>query len=130
LFALVNFAMADGFIAGWNTRYFYNFWRPVTAIRAGDSDGNEATAADPSWETFLNTPAIPDYPSTHSVLGAAAAEVMARFFDADNIAFTVTRGRRLPASRDPFRLCPRQHVRTPTPACMPVSISGRRAEMA
>jgi hypothetical protein len=92
LFALVNFAMADGFIAGWNTRYFYNFWRPVTAIRAGDTDSNAATIADPQWNTFLNTPAIPDYPSTHSVLGAAAAEVLARYFDDDTIAFTVTSG--------------------------------------
>jgi hypothetical protein len=92
LFALVNFAMADGFIAGWNTRYFYNFWRPVTAIRAGGTDGNAATIGDPLWDTFLNTPAIPDYPSTHSVLGAAAAEVLARFFDDDAIAFTTTSG--------------------------------------
>ncbi len=92
LFALVNFAMADGFIAGWNTRYFYNFWRPVTAIRAGDTDSNPATIADPQWNTFLNTPPIPDYPSTHSVLGAAAAEVLARYFDDDTIAFMVTSG--------------------------------------
>ena len=92
LFALVNFAMADGFIAGWNTRYFYNFWRPVTAIRAGDTDGNAATVADAQWNTFLNTPAIPDYPSTHSVLGAAAAEILARFFDDDATPFTVTSG--------------------------------------
>lgn len=92
LFALVNFAMADGFIAGFNTRYTYHFWRPVTAIRAGDTDDNPATEADPSWSTYLNTPAIPDYPSTHSVLGAAAAEVLGRFFDDDQFAFTTTSG--------------------------------------
>ena len=92
LFALLNFAMADGFIAGWNARYVYNFWRPVTAIRAGDTDGNDHTVGDPLWETFLNTPAIPEYPSTHSVLGGAAAEVLVRFFHDDAIAFTMTSG--------------------------------------
>jgi len=92
LFALLNFAMADGFIAGFNAKYEYDFWRPVTAIRAGDTDGNPSTEADPSWSTYLNTPAIPDHPSTHSVLGAAAAEVLGRFFADDHIAFTTTSG--------------------------------------
>ena len=92
LLALVNAVIADGFIAGADTRYLYNFWRPVTAIRAGDADGNEATAADPAWETFLNTPPLPDYPSTHSVAGGAAATVLARFFGSDQVAFTMTSG--------------------------------------
>ena len=92
LFALVNFAMADGFIAGFNAKYTYHFWRPVTAIRAGDTDGNPSTEADPSWSTYLNTPPIPDYPSTHSVLGAAAAEVLGQFLGSDQIAFTTTSG--------------------------------------
>src|SRR4029450_8529786 len=81
-----------GFIAGWNARYVYNRWRPVTANRMGEADDTPATVADPNWNTYLNTPAIPDYPSTHSVLGAAAAEVIARFFDDDAIAFTTTSG--------------------------------------
>jgi hypothetical protein len=92
LLALVNFGLADGFIAGWNARYVYNRWRPVTAIRMGDDDDNPATIADPAWNTYLNTPAIPDYPSTHSILGAAAAEAIDRFFDDDAIAFTTTSG--------------------------------------
>jgi hypothetical protein len=96
LFALVNFVMADGFIAGFNTRYFYNFWRPVTAIREGDADGNDETVGDPLWESFLNTPPIPDYPSTHSVLGGAAATVLAHFFGTDDIAFTMTSGAPFP----------------------------------
>jgi hypothetical protein len=97
LFALLNVAMADGYIAGWNAKYFYNFWRPVTAIRAGDIDGNAKTTADPNWQNLLNTPALPDYPSTHSVEGGAAAEVLARFFGKDQIAFTVTSGAPFPA---------------------------------
>jgi hypothetical protein len=90
--ALVNLAMADGFVAGWNTRYHVNLWRPVTAIRLADTDGNAATEADPSWETFLNTPPIPDYPSTHSVLGGAAAAVLTELSGTDRVAFTMTSG--------------------------------------
>jgi hypothetical protein len=92
LLALANLAMADGFIAGFQTKYDFNFWRPVTAIRAGDTDGNDATAADPMWSSLLNTPAIPDYTSTHSVLGGAASEVLRRFFHTDNVPFTTTSG--------------------------------------
>jgi hypothetical protein len=92
LFALVNAAMADGFIAGADTRYHYNVWRPITAIRAGDTDGNDATVADPTWESYVNTPALPDYPSTHSVLGAAAAAVLIRFFETDQVTFTMISG--------------------------------------
>ena len=96
LFALLNFAMADGFIAGFDAKYFYNFWRPVTAIRAGGTYDNPDTVADPAWNSFLVTPNIPDYPSTHSVLGAAAAEVLARFFGEDAIGFTTTSGAPFP----------------------------------
>jgi hypothetical protein len=96
LFGLLNFAMADGFIAGFDGKYFYDFWRPITAIRAGATDNNPATVADPAWATFLVTPGAPDYPSTHSVLGAAAAETLARFFGADSISFTTTSGAPFP----------------------------------
>lgn len=92
LFALLNAAMADGFIAGADTRYHYNRWRPVTAIRAADTDGNDATTPDPAWESYVNTPPLPDYPSTHSVLGAAAAAVLKRFFGTDQVAFSMTSG--------------------------------------
>jgi hypothetical protein len=83
LFALVNLAMADGFIAGFETKYHYNYWRPVTAICEG---------GDTEWRSFLWTPPLPDYPSTHTVLGAAAATVMARFFNTDLISFSMTSG--------------------------------------
>jgi hypothetical protein len=92
LLALVNLAMADGYIAGFETKYDFNFWRPVTAIRAGDTDGNDATIADPNWSSLLNTPAIPDYTSTHSVAGGASAEVLRRVFDNDDVPFTTTSG--------------------------------------
>lgn len=92
LLALINTVIADGYISGADTRYFYNFWRPITAIRAGDTDANDATVADPTWETFLNTPPLPDYPSTHSVAGGAASAVLARVFGTDQVAFTMTSG--------------------------------------
>jgi hypothetical protein len=92
LLALVSVAIADGYIGGFETKYELNFWRPVTAIRGGDMDGNDRTAGDPSWSSFLNTPAIPDYTSTHSVAGGAAAAIMCRFFRTDNLAFTLLSG--------------------------------------
>src|SRR5262245_20670326 len=87
LLALVNAVIADGYIAGADTRYLYNFWRPVTAIRAGAAPGG-----DPAWETLLNTPPLPDYPSTHSVAGGGASAVLARFFGNDNVEFSMVSG--------------------------------------
>jgi len=92
LLALLHVAIADGFIATFNAKYHFNFWRPVTAIREADNDGNDNTVADPSWNTYLNTPNMPEYPSAHSVLGAAAAEVLAGFFGSDDVSFTTTSG--------------------------------------
>ena len=75
-FTLVNFAMADAYIAGFDAKYKFRFWRPVTAIRNAASDGNESTDADPAWQPLLVTPPVSDYPSTHSVVGTAAAEIL------------------------------------------------------
>lgn len=76
LLALVNFAMADGFIAGFEAKYRFRFWRPETAIRDAAGDGNPMTEPDAAWRPYLITPPVPDYPSTHTVLGWAAAEVL------------------------------------------------------
>ena len=83
LLALVNVAMADGFIGGFEAKYHYNYWRPATAIRE---------AGDATWLSLLPTPPVPDYPSTHTVLGAAAATVLARFFETDYVSFSMTSG--------------------------------------
>jgi hypothetical protein len=96
LFALLNFAIADAYIAHFETKYLYNFWRPVTAIRAGDTDGNDQTVPDPQWTSYLITPNIPDYPSGHATAGAAAATVLARFFHHDAIPFSSTSGAPFP----------------------------------
>jgi hypothetical protein len=90
LFALMNIAMADGWVAGWDAKFHFDFWRPVTAIQKADLDGNAATSADPEWAAFLLVPNHPDYLSTHSVLGGAASAVLALFFDDDDISFTLT----------------------------------------
>lgn len=89
LFALVNIALADSYIAGWDSKLYYDFWRPITAIRAGETDGNSETTPDPAWEPLMITPPIPDYPSTHSVLGDAAAELLGSILG-DQTAFAFT----------------------------------------
>ncbi len=88
LFGLLNMAMADGYIGTFDTKYHYNFWRPVTAIQLADTDGNPDTTADPTWEPLAPTPPVPDYDSGHSVEGGAAAQVLKRFFKDDDISFT------------------------------------------
>ena len=87
--ALMNFAMADGFIAGFDAKYQYRFWRPITAIHDAARDRNPFTKADPAWEPLLTTPPVPDYPSTHTVLGAAAAEVLIYAFG-DEVPYSAT----------------------------------------
>jgi membrane-associated phospholipid phosphatase len=81
--------MADGFIAGFDAKYQHRFWRPVTAIHAAASDGNRRTDADAAWQPFLVTPPVPDYPSTHTVLGWAAAEVLIAIFG-DRVGYEAT----------------------------------------
>jgi hypothetical protein len=88
LFALLNIAMADAAICAWDAKYAYDFWRPVTAIRNGDADGNPATAADSAWSSFIVTPPFPDYVSGHSTFSGAAATVLAMFYGTDDVSFT------------------------------------------
>ncbi len=88
MFALLNLAEADAHIACWDAKYTYNLWRPVTAIRAADTDGNPGTEPDATWTPLLVTPNFPSYTSAHSTLSAAAAEVLTALFGA-NYSFTV-----------------------------------------
>ena len=90
--ALINMAMADAFIAGFKIRYVYDLWRPVTAIREGDTDGNDATIGDPNWHSLQNTPAVSDYPSTQSAFSGAAAATLTGVLGTDQVAFSVTSG--------------------------------------
>ena len=88
LFALLNIAEADAAILAWDCKYAFNFWRPVTAIRNADTDGNPGTSSDGAWTPLLITPNFPEYTSGHSTFSGAAATVLAVFFGANEIAFT------------------------------------------
>jgi membrane-associated phospholipid phosphatase len=90
LFALLNIAEADAAICAWDAKYADNFWRPVTAIRAADTDGNPATDPNPAWTPLLATPPFPECTSGHSTFSGAAATVLARFFGSDAIPFVTT----------------------------------------
>src|SRR5207253_6469464 len=90
LFALLNLDGADDQISCFDAKYTYNLWRPVTAIRAADTDGNPDTAADPNWTPFLVTPAHPSYNSGHSGISGAAAAVLAAFFGTDAVSFSLS----------------------------------------
>ena len=80
LLALLNLAMADAAIGCWEAKYFFVFWRPVTAIPLADTDGNPATAADATWMPLFATPNHPEYPSGHSCVSGAAGAVLADQF--------------------------------------------------
>jgi len=103
LLALMNLAMADSYIAGWKIRYVYDFWRPITAIRLADTDGNPDTTADASWDALFATPPHPDYPSGHSCVSGAAGRVLANYFG-ENTEFTV--GSDSPSMAGVFRFFP------------------------
>ncbi len=76
LFAAVTQATNDALIAVFDAKYHYGFWRPVTAIRNGDIDGNEATQRDPSWIPFIETPMHPEYPCAHCIVSGAVGAVL------------------------------------------------------
>jgi hypothetical protein len=97
LYALVNMVSCDGLIAGWYWKRHSAFWRPITAIHEADADGNPDTVADVSWRPLRTTPLHPDHPSTHSVLGGAAAEVLRRFTGSDHHPFCMTSLTAMPA---------------------------------
>ena len=77
---------ADALIACMDAKYYYGFWRPVTAIRAGDTDGRADTAADPTWTPLITTPNHPEYPSNHGCISAAAATITASFLGTDDVS--------------------------------------------
>lgn len=87
IMAAVNLVGADGAIAAWDAKYAYNFWRPITAIREADTDGNPDTIQDASWKPLIETPPHPDYTSGHATCSAAAAWALT-YLLGDDIAFT------------------------------------------
>lgn len=88
--ALINMAMSDGLVASFLNKYHFNFWRPETAIHAGDADGNSNTVGDPSWTPFIVTPCFPSYPSNHGSASGGAAEVLRRIYGEAGHSITLT----------------------------------------
>jgi membrane-associated phospholipid phosphatase len=98
LFALVDVAMGDTGIVTWDAKFTYNLWRPITAIRNANLDGNKATVADPSWAPMAApgdgvrasfTPSFPAYVSGHAAFGGALFTTLANFYGTDNLTFTI-----------------------------------------
>lgn len=100
LFAMTDLAASDAAIGCWNDKYYWQFWRPITAIREADSDGNPATVADPTWLPLFDpatpvfsgpqlvTPPFPDHPSGHACVTGALVRTLQSFFGTDKIAFS------------------------------------------
>jgi hypothetical protein len=100
LFAMENLAAADAAIGCWNDKYYWQFWRPITAIREADTDGNPDTVADPTWlplfdpatpvchPPLLFTPPFPDHPSGHACATGAFVNTLQNFFRTDKITFS------------------------------------------
>lgn len=88
LFAMMYLTAADTLIAVWDDKARWLFWRPITAIREADSDGNPATEADPAWLPLVNSPPYPDHPSGLTSVISAMAETLEDFFGTDRVAFS------------------------------------------
>jgi membrane-associated phospholipid phosphatase len=86
---VLNISLADAVIATFDNKFHFNYWRPITAIRAGDSDGNPATRGDTACEPLCVTPPFPEYNSTHAATAAAAAGALALQLG-DHRTFTIT----------------------------------------
>jgi hypothetical protein len=84
-FALLGTSTADALIACWRFKYDDPYWRPITAIRLADTDGNRATKPDPTWSSLVATPPYPDYVSGHACVSGAASETFGRLFGARSI---------------------------------------------
>jgi hypothetical protein len=89
-FALLNMALSDGLASVMEAKYHYVFWRPYTAIRAGDTDGNPRTDPDPTWEPLISTPCFPGYPSAHAVASYAARKIAEKTLGSGTIDITLS----------------------------------------
>ena len=90
LFALADLAMADAVITAWDSKLHYVFWRPITAIQLGNSDGNPHTVGDPTWVPLIVTPNYPDYTSGANNVTGAVTRALALFFGTDEMTFQIT----------------------------------------
>jgi hypothetical protein len=91
LLARLNLTGADSFINCWDDKAYWSFWRPITAIRLGDTDGNDATEADPEWTSMVPSPPYPDHPSGYNCITGGLMHAARRFFKTDELSFNVVR---------------------------------------
>jgi hypothetical protein len=114
LFAMTNMAAADGSIGCWNDKWYWSFWRPITAIREAATDGNPATVADPDWLPLFDptvpvsgpplvTPGFPDHPAGHTCISGATLHALKAFFGTDKMEFTAVSNKCAPAPCPPRR---------------------------
>jgi hypothetical protein len=112
MLAMTNLAAADGSIGCWNDKYYWNFWRPITAIREAAADGNPATTADPTWLPLFDptvpvsgpalvTPGFPDHPAGHGCISGATVHALKAFFGTDKVPFTAHSNKCSPAPCPP-----------------------------
>ena len=90
LFALTNFALHDALQTTFASKFYYGLWRPVTAIRRADEDGNANTTADPSWSSLIANPPYPSYAGNNAAIGTSQSTMLALFFGRDDIPFQHT----------------------------------------
>ncbi len=89
-FALMNMTQHDALMTSFTGKYHYGLWRPITAIRQADADGNPATAPDPDWTPLLATPPYPGYPGNRACLSSSQSRLLERLFGQDNVPIQVT----------------------------------------
>ncbi len=90
LFAMLYMTAADALISVWDDKAYWSFWRPITAIREADTDGNPATEADPAWLPLIVNPPYPEHPSAHNALSGSIVATLRKFFGTDKVAWTDT----------------------------------------
>jgi hypothetical protein len=90
IYALLNMSTHDGLLVSFSGKFLYGLWRPVTAIRAADTDGNADTDADLAWTSLIPTPPYPAYPGNMACTGAVSSRLLALAFGRDDVRFTVT----------------------------------------
>jgi hypothetical protein len=112
MFAMTDLAEADAAIGCWENKYYWSFWRPITAIREGDNDGNPATQGDSSWTPLFDpsvpvsgaklvTPGFPDHPAGHGCVTGSTVHALQDFFGTDKVTFTATSNKCFPAPCTP-----------------------------
>jgi hypothetical protein len=90
LYALASMSISSAVITAWDSKRYYNLWRPITAIHEGDNDTNPATVGDPDWQPFIVTPNYPDYTSGANSVSGAVTKTLELFFGRDDITFKLT----------------------------------------